>query len=380
MRKFLVFCMVAAMALFCMNDVYATFDLTQNLKADSLRKKLDFDGYTYLNDIVITQNVNWAAGDVLEVNFDLCAIDVGPAGTPADNYYKLPYVVNWASATTDPISTTPISVVNVFYDAAGVAVAPFANVLRSAAPRTSSAMGDGARALITAGSATNRLRITGITANTGVQIIQNIFPWLRNYVVRASFFGAANPPTGVPSVPNFFCNPRFYHPANYILATYGVGCETFLKFGFVIGYGDYTTILVVSSDLSTTCRDGVVDTVEFYAWNDSGAFGGKADGTYSLVNPANSIKSHAQAFIGIGYPGFTWAGKSWADATGGIGQVIARAKQPFAHGVALLMGPQGIQSSYLALHDPSISSIDTAGNVRREDWYNFAEPYLGYIH
>lgn len=373
MRKFLVFCMVAAMALFSMNDVYATLDLTQGLKYDALKKRLDFDGYTTLSTFTVTQNVNWTIGDVLEINFDLCAIDVGPAGTPAANYYKLPYVVSWAAATTDVISSTPISAVNVFYNAAGAAVAPYTNVLRAAPPITSATIGDGARGLVTMASNTNRMTITGIS------IIQNIFPWPRNYVVRASVYGATLPPT-LSLAANFFCNSRFFHSGGRILGVYGSNCETFLKFGFVIGLEDFATILVVSSDLSTTCRDGITDTVEFHAWNDSGAYAGKADGTYSLVNPTNSVKSHAQALVGVGFPGYRWGGRSWMDATGGIGQVIARAKQPFAHGVALFLGPQGIQGSYLALHDPSITSITTGGDVKREDWYNFAEPYLGYIH
>ena len=399
------------MVLFSISAVHA-FSFADGLKVDATVKKLSFTGYTKLNDITVTQDANWDEGDVLEVNFDLCKIDVGPAGsidcfdakdngTPdviVANFYKLPYVVNWWYATSDNIDAFDFEPVRMFYRGGsiegmcnneGIArkwAGPLGFGTIHAGPPLPQA-GDYARAYITANSERSKLVIKSI------YIVQNMFPWWggtwSRYPVRASFYPENDPPTlplesnsaDLPDRdPNFFCNPGYWHEGGILLATYGEPCATFLKYGLVVGVPDLWTLLVVSSDMSTTCKDGKEDIVEFHAWDDLGTYVGKADGTFTLVNPADPAKSNAQAYVVVGDPTQTWGGGApWASASG-LGQVIAFAAQPYAHGVAVFLGGQGIQGSYLALSDPSITSVDSSGIIKREDWYNFAEPYMGYLH
>ena len=438
MRKFSIICAAAfALMLFSISAAHATLSLDKGLKASAIIKQLSFTGYTALNNIIITQNEKWDADDELVVAFDLCKIDIGPAGVISDlewdpkgwdinygsdfqdpaaangfktyrvsrsdikvwNYYKLPYTVDWDKATLDGVDPDKgyIDVESVFYWYPNVWRPPLGLFTLHAGPPVLQ-QGDGAAAGITMGEEAT------IAVLKGIRIVQNMFPWRpEGYTVRASFYPADDPPTleltagaedpfaengpyqevkNFPYYwPNFFCNPAYWHEGGIILATYGPPCLTCLKFGFVIGdLAGMATVLVVTSDVSTTCRDDKTDVVDFHAWDDFGAYLGKADGTFPLVNAQNSTKAQAQALIAIGGDLFTWGGSNWADANpNGIGQVVACAKQNFAHGVALIIGSGGIQAAYNALTDPSITAITASGEIQRKNWYHFKEPWLGYF-
>ncbi|MBW2146264.1 MAG: hypothetical protein JRG73_09040 [Deltaproteobacteria bacterium] len=396
MRKFLAICMVAAMAVSFSTVAHATL-FPDLLSANIFAKKLDFDGVTTLNDLTISQLTPWASGDQIEINFDICPKQKG-LGSEDRIFYELPYTVDWSGVTFAPSSIVLASTVtNVFTGATGWGptglVLTLDGLTHTALTGTP---GDGARMTLTLAEG------SAVTIK-GIRIIRNMFPCRPNNLVKLSVLPAegflpsttiskyisrfdTSPGTNVlDSDPTkedglYWCNERFYHPFGVIAAACTDPCATWLKFGFVLGTADFVTVLVVTSDLSTTCNDGVADSVEFYAWDDFGTFLGTADVPVGGDFLLNSGQKSGQALMVIGVPAFTWNGGNTWDALnpGGIGSVIAKALQPFAHGVAIILGPGGM-STYVALQDPSITGVDSAGGILREDYYNFKEPYLGYF-
>lgn len=393
MRKFLAVCMVVAVAVFFTTAAHATL-YTDLLKGNIYAKKLDWDGVTTLNDLNITQLTAWASADMIEINFDICPKQ---KGIGVNNiYYELPYTVDWSGVTYAPTGMAlATAVTNVF--AAGWGT-PHKIVTLQQDTHPGLPIGDQARNIITVGEGSQLIV-------SGIRVIRNMFPCRPNHAVKlsvmpeASYFTASstigkylarykgltalsilNPdPTKEDGV--YWCNPHYYHPHGVIAATCTEPCITYLKFGFVLGTPDYVTVLMVASDLSTTCNDGVADTVEFYAWDDFGTYLGQADVPVGGDFLLNTGQKSATAIMLVGHSAYTWGGQNTWDSLnpGGIGQVIAKAFQPFAHGVAIILGPAGM-ATYQALQDPSITGIDASGSILRDDYYNYKEPYLGYIH